>query len=64
MSVPVGSHLSFGRLSGFVASSFSSRQIHGGFTCLDALQQDLGCTARGDEVEHGIVQKVAEAVAR
>mgnify|MGYP000225660514 FL=1 len=55
-SVPAGSHLSFGGLVGFVASSFSSRQVHGGLARLDALQQDSGGTARGHEVEHGVLQ--------
>lgn len=54
-SVPAGSHLSFGGLVGFVASSFSSRQVHGGLARLDALQQDSGDTARGHEVEHGVL---------
>ena len=55
----MGSHLSFGGFVGFT----SSCQVHGGFARLDALQQDLGGTARGHEVEHGTLQEVAEAVA-
>ena len=54
-SVPAGSHLSFGGLVGFVASSFSSRQVHGGLARLDALQQDSGGTARGHELAHGVL---------
>ena len=46
-SVPAGSHLSFGGLVGFVASSFSSRQVHGGLARLMLFSRILAARREG-----------------